>query len=694
MMAWLLIAGSQVLMAARRSLTLFDVVVSGTENSVNLSAEILALCISIMMLLSILLIRPLIRSFSQSKQDLRTSEKIYRDILDNMTETYYRTDSEGRIVMASPSAEKLLGFPVNGLAGQRLAQFYAEPAKRDIFLAVLYEEGRVEEYETWLRHNDGHQVLVETNARIILNEEGTIAGVEGIVRDVTARRATEQTNLRFGRIIENSANEIYVFEKDSFKFNLVNRGARENLDYSSEELSSMVPSDIKPDYSFEQFKQLVQPLLDGTEEMISFKTRHQRKDGSTYPISIDLQLTRTETPQLFFAVVEDLSEKVAVEERLSHAHKMEAVGQLTGGIAHDFNNLLTVIIGNIELALEHLKLPASVIEQLLAAFESAEKGALLTQRLLSFSRKQSLKPQVIDLRVLIRSMNTLLERTLREDIKIENVLADQLWRCQVDPTQLENAILNLSLNAQDAMPDGGKLTFETSNVFLDEDFSRAPFETVAGEYVLLAISDTGIGMSAETRSQAFDPFFTTKSDGKGSGLGLSMVYGFVKQSGGNIDVYSEPNEGTTIEIYLPRAHDEIAVEVKGDDSLVRLDGEGRSVLVVEDNPEVIKVVDAMLRSLNFAPRHVTDVQGAIECLQNEGAVDILITDVILPGAGNGNDLVAVVKERWPDIAVLYMSGYTENALIHEGRLAEDVHLLSKPFTKSQLESSLSGILRR
>ncbi len=691
---WVVIAAALVLMSIRRSVTFYDIVIGGAEYAFSPEAELLALAISVLMLLGVILVRPAIVALIESRQKMQESEAIFRGILNDMTETYYRTDAEGKIVMASPSAEKLLGYRLDEVMGLPLSELYTYPEEREEFLARLHDSGLVENYESRLTRKDGSKIIVETNAHWIRDGEGNVTGVEGIARDVTARKQAEQLALRLGRIIEDSVNEIYIFDAKTLNFILVNRGARGNLGYSMEELAGLTPVDIKPQFTREEFEELIEPLRDGTVEVVEFEAIHRRKDGSTYPVEIDLQLARTESPPVFFAIVQNISERLSAEEKLAQASKMEAVGQLTGGIAHDFNNLLTVIAGNMELAMSGEEIGPEVEQRLTAALDGVSRGATLTQRLLAFSRKQALRPEVTDLRELIKGMSDLLHRTLREDIEIEIIGGGRLWLCEVDQAQLENVLLNLAINARDAMPNGGKLTIETTNAWLDEEFSSQHFEVEPGQYVLLAVSDTGVGMTPSIKAQVFDPFFTTKEEGKGSGLGLSMVYGFVKQSGGNIDIYSEVGEGTTVKIYLPRTHNELPARSDSLPSDADYGGRKQSILVVEDNLALGKVVTEMLVSLNYTTRYSPDAQGAIRLMEEDSNVDLLLTDVILPGPANGRDLVEIVQQRWPDTAVLYMSGYTENAIIHDGRLDPDVDLLSKPFTKQQLARKVSDVLLR
>jgi len=689
---WLCIGSAFCLMAARRSISLYSMVYGDSPMATSLPAELTALLISILMLCGAYLIRPFILSVNSTADKLRESEAMYRSVLDNMTDTYYRTDKLGLITMGSRSVKNLLGYQLDELLGKSLSGLYVNPKDRDKFLERLVEAKRVEKFESLLRHKDGSHVLVETNAHFIIDADGNPNGVEGVVRNITQRRHTELLNARLGRIIEDSANEVYTFDAETLMFTLVNKGARRNLGYTMDELLKLTPVDLKPQFNFAEFNNLLQPLRDGHSEVLDIETQHARKDGTLYPVEIHLQFARAEDPPIFVAIVQDISERKQSEAQLFQARKMEAVGQLTGGIAHDFNNLLTVIQGNIELAQSSQAEPGA--QFLKHALSASEKGATLTQRLLAFSRKQVLEPEIVDICSLFTDMNDLLQRALRDDIDIKIINATNLWPCEVDPAQLENVLLNLAINAQDAMPQGGKLTIETANTVLDDQYAHDHFECTPGEYVLLTVSDTGTGIPSEVLANVFEPFFTTKGEGEGSGLGLSMVYGFVRQSGGSIDIYSEVDQGTTVKIYLPRTHEIPGARVNVTLESGNVAGAGEVILLVEDNQDLSQVVARMLGSLGYCPHSVSDVPSAIAFFETHGAVDLLLTDIILKGIEKGTDLAKTVNERWPETRVLYMSGYTQNAVIHEGRLDTGVELLAKPFSRQELALKVAQILKR
>jgi len=377
------------------------------------------------------------------------------------------------------------------------------------------------------------------------------------------------------------------------------------------------------------------------------------------------------------------------EQALRQSQKMEAVGQLTGGVAHDFNNLLTIIIGNLGIAKRGV-VEARAERALNNALVGAERAAQLTQRLLAFSRRQPLNPRVLDVDKLIVSISDLLARTLGENIKLEAIGAAGLWKVEVDASELESTLLNLALNARDAMPEGGKLTIETSNAYLDDEYCRQHEGLTPGQYVLIAITDSGAGMSSETIDRAFEPFFTTKEAGKGTGLGLSQVYGFMKQSNGHVKIYSEPGEGTTIKLYLPR-RDRDEAALSRDDDIGSEQGRGETILIVEDDDGVRQYASEILRDLNYQIIEAKDSATALRLLDAEKKFDLLLTDVVLPGK-NGRELATEVESRRPGTKVIFMTGYSRNAIVHHGRLDPGTELIQKPLVERVLARKIRQVL--
>ncbi len=417
-----------------------------------------------------------------------------------------------------------------------------------------------------------------------------------------------------------------------------------------------------------------------------------RKDGTVFWAGVVIAAIRERGELLGFAkITRDLTERRNSDERLRQAQKMEAIGQLTGGVAHDFNNLLTVISGNVETLLRRLPDSASDLRRpATAALNGATRAAVLTQRLLAFARRQALEPKSLSVNDLVGGMSEMLRRTLGENIAVETVLGAGLWPTLIDVNQLENAILNLAINARDAMPDGGRLTIETGNAYLDEEYAVAA-EVSPGQYVGLFVGDTGTGMTPEVMSKAFDPFFTTKGIGQGTGLGLSQVYGFIRQSGGYVKIESGIGAGTTIKLYLPRHH-AAATDEFAPAAVAVPHARGETILVAEDDPDVRGFTIEMLSELGYSIIEAPEGETALRLLDTNRDVAMLFTDIGLPNGMNGRQLADEARRRRPDLKVLFTSGYARNAIVHHGRVDPGVELLVKPFTYAGLAAKIRHVL--
>jgi PAS domain S-box-containing protein len=417
-----------------------------------------------------------------------------------------------------------------------------------------------------------------------------------------------------------------------------------------------------------------------------------RDDGKVRTVAIHAVSFRQDGRMQVMASARDVSAQREAEAQLHQAQKMESVGQLTGGVAHDFNNLLTVVIGSLDAAID--RTPAELRALIEGALRAAERGATLVRQMLAFSRRQTLIPEAVDLNDLAAGMADLLKRTLGEHIEIEMRPGRGLWPALADKGQVENALLNLAINARDAMPEGGKLTIETGNHQLDADYAAHNAEVTPGDYAMLAVTDTGTGMPPDVIARAFEPFFTTKGIGKGSGLGLSMIYGFAKQSGGHLKIYSEVGHGTTVRLYLPR-HRAPAVAESGGIPAPAADhhaGGGETILVVEDDPLVRNFVVQQLRALGYTVLEAADGLQARAQLESDAPIDLLLTDVVMPGNITGRELAESARQRRPALKTLYTSGYTENSIVHQGKLDPGVNFLSKPFRRQELARKVRHVL--
>ena len=410
------------------------------------------------------------------------------------------------------------------------------------------------------------------------------------------------------------------------------------------------------------------------------------KDGRRFWASVLIDVIKDGKQVVGFAkITRDMTERRAMQEQLNQSQKMEAIGQLTGGVAHDFNNLLTVILGNLDTLSQQVPAEQArwrrAIDQ---ALRATERAASLTQQLLAYARRQPLRPRAEDINRMLSRWTELIRRTLPESISIRRVEDAEAGSSEIDANQLESALLNLAVNARDAMPNGGTLTIETSRTIVRQHDFNAPLELKPGDYVLICVSDTGVGMTKEVLDRAFEPFFTTKPLGQGTGLGLSQVFGFVKQSGGNVKMYSHPGQGTTVKVYLPRIGDAGAAQ---DSNLIETPAangkRSESILVVEDNEDVRAFAVEALRDYGFSVLEASDAAEALRTLDTKQTIDLLFTDIGLPGL-NGRELVGMVQRRHPSIRILFTSGYAQMPSPTSSRWMSEIPLLSKPFTRSQL----------
>jgi PAS domain S-box-containing protein len=411
----------------------------------------------------------------------------------------------------------------------------------------------------------------------------------------------------------------------------------------------------------------------------------QRKSGETFPIYLSVGEAKQGSESVFVGIISDLTERRATEEGLRRSQRMEAIGQLTGGIAHDFNNLLAIVLGNLELALEDPNLSAGTREMVAEAAAASQRGAELVRRLVAFARKQQLEPKAISLNERLPEIIQLLGRTLGENVRVTTRAADDLWDALADPAQVDDAVVNLAINARDAMRNGGLLRIETANVVLDEAYAENHIDVTAGEYVMLAVSDTGEGMTPEVAARALEPFFTTKPAGRGTGLGLSQVFGFVKQSGGHMSIYSEAGHGTTVKLYLPRSAP-TAIHARPEASRSLLSSRGHeSILVVEDNSEVRRLVRRQLTELGYTVHEAAHGPEALRIVQSQVPIDLMFTDIIMPEGMTGYELARLVRQSRPGLKVLFTSGYTAIAGGQEEQDSRFVGaLLSKPYRKQDL----------
>jgi len=433
--------------------------------------------------------------------------------------------------------------------------------------------------------------------------------------------------------------------------------------------------------------------LPWNKAVIFFEWKHKRVNGEEFYARVLLASIKLSGKKILQATVRDITEHKKLEAQLRQSQKMEAIGILAGGVAHDFNNILTTIIGNAELALMNVIKDKSLRKGIKEIKKAGERAASLTRQLLAFSRKQIVQPKILDINELLTDMEKMLGRLIGEDIELLTIPAPALWQVKIDPGQIEQVIMNLAINAKDAMPCGGKLTIETANADLDENYSHEHGieKKKSGPYVMLAVSDTGIGMDKETHEHIFEPFFTTKKVGKGTGLGLATVYGIVKQNNGFIWVYSEPEHGATFKVYLPEVKKDADPEKKEKKSVVKLAG-SETVLIVEDDGLLRNLAQNTLQRYGYKVLDAENGEDAIRiCKEYDGRIDLMITDVVMPKIG-GREAAKRLLPLYPQMKVIYMSGYTDDAIVHHGVLKPGLNFLEKPFTPKGLTLKVRKVL--
>jgi PAS domain S-box-containing protein len=626
----------------------------------------------------------------------------------------YTISLDGLIVSWNSGARRLKGYEASEIIGLPYATFFsAEDRERGLPATALRTAATVGRFETegWRIRKDGTRFWALAVIDAVRDEAGELIGFAKITRDMTDREQARVTladrDAGFRRLVD-AVVDYAIFQIDPDGIIVTwNSGAERIKGYGADEV---VGKHFSLFYTEEDRKAglparaLQSAVRDGRFESEGWRVR---KDGSRFCAFVVIDPIRNERGELigFAKVTRDITERMQTQrvlqetrEQLAASQKMEAIGQLSGGIAHDFNNLLMIVIGNLETAQRNAKSPRSPnpnLDRALGnAMRGAQRAAALTSRLLAFSRRQALDPKPLDPNRFLSSSAEFLQRALGETVEVEVVGTAGSWQIEADPNHLEIALLNLVINSRDAMPDGGKVTIEVTNIFADEEYCRRNPELSPGQYVLICVSDTGCGMPPDVLDRAFEPFFTTKELGHGTGLGLSQVYGFVKQSGGHVKIYSEDGQGTTVRIYLPRFTRQADL-----DEPPAYDMPGRSetdevILVVEDDEDLRSYLTEALRSLGYCVLASAHAQGALAILsRNVARIDLMLTDVVMPGM-NGRELGRRAQEIRPGLHVLYMSGYSRNAVVHQGRLDGGIELLQKPITQTHLASRVRDVLDR
>ncbi|MBU4126279.1 MAG: PAS domain S-box protein, partial [Proteobacteria bacterium] len=666
----------------------------------------------------------------RAEDRLRESEQWLSTTLRSIGDAVIATDTDGLVTLMNPVAEDLTGWDETETAGKPLEDIFniindqtggraENPVTRVLQKGVVV--GMAD--HTVLIAKDGTKRHIADSGAPIRDEEGEIIGTVMVFRDITERKQAEE-ELRKHRdhleeLVQDRTEALRESEKktkqvkeylelqvDRMPIGLIlwdaefhvtswNPAAEKIFGFTAEETLGKHPYDlVVPKEAQPQVDDIWRRLLEG--DMTAYSTNENiTKDGGTIICEwTNTPLKETDGTVLgVLSMVKDITEQKKLEEQFRQSQKMEAIGTLAGGVAHDFNNLLTVIIGNSQLALMDVIKDESLRKKIEEIEKAGDRAASLTRQLLAFSRKQIITPRVLDLNELLTGIEKMLGRLIGEDVELLTIPGPALWQVEVDPGQMEQVIMNMAINAKDAMPQGGKITIETANTDLDENYFRK--HGIEGEkpghYVMLAVSDTGIGMDKETQEHIFEPFFTTKEVGKGTGLGLSTVYGIVKQNNGFVWVYSEPGQGSTFKVYLPRAEGAADSEEKQQLPVIELDG-SETVLIVEDDNGLRKFAQEVLLLHGYKVLDAENGEDALRVSQaHEGQIHLMITDVVMPRMG-GKELSEKLQPFYPRMKVIYMSGYTDNAIVEHGVLAPGLNFLQKPFTPESLALKVREVL--
>ena len=600
--------------------------------------------------------------------------------------------SDGRITYLNQAMADMLGYERRELIGTDLYRaFTPEDAEvtRKIVDARLI--GKLGPREILMRRKDKSTFWCHISAAQLFNDDSDLVGHLGVTVDISERKRVEdalrskqaalETALDVNSNIIDSAFDVVCVLDVSGRIVSVSTRVRDVFGYEPDDLVGLRFGDYLKHERLSRAVEFGAEVRSGHLPAAPFDFEFMAKDGRMVEVSGSVSWNARH--QLLFVFMHDMTEQRELEARLRQAQRLEAIGQLTGSVAHDFNNLLTVILGNAEVLSDKLADNQGLKSLADMTRKAAERGADLTNRLLSFARKQALEPKPADINALVANMDGLMRRMIDDDIEIEFRPDPMIAQALVDASQLEAAILNITVNARDAMPSGGRLTISTTSVHLYADNEDLPVEVKPGAFVLISLRDSGAGMDAATLARAFEPFFTTKPVGSGSGLGLSMVYGFVKQSGGHITIESEVGRGTSVNLYLP-----VCINDAAEDTPPAPEPEAESgqelILLVEDNDLVRSFVEGQLESLGYRVISVENGNKALDILREEKRIDLLFTDVVMPGGLNGRQLAEEARKLRGDIKVLFTSGYSEDAIIHDGRLDEGVQLLSKPYKRREL----------
>jgi PAS domain S-box-containing protein len=630
-----------------------------------------------------------------AEQRLQVSEGRFRQLAENIHDVFWIVDVDKQeILYVSPAYEQIWGRTCRSLYDDPDSYLEAvHPEDRPQITLAMQRQRQGEHTQEEYRINRPDRSIrwIKDSAFPIRDEAGKIIRVVGLAEDITERKGADHTSMRLAAAVEQTGDSIMITDTKGV-IQYVNPAFERITGYSKQEVIGQNPRILKSKKtSPETYEELWTTLKRG--ETWSGQLTNQRKDGSLYEERVTISPIRDSTGEIvnYAAVKQDITQRLQLEDQFRQAQKMEAVGKLAGGVAHDFNNLLTVITGYCDLALRKLKSGDPLRQNIDEIKKAGDRAAALTRQLLAFSRKQVLEPKVLETNAIISELVKMLQRLIGEDIHLDVSLRPGIGSIRADPGQIEQVLMNLAVNSRDAMPQGGKLIIETENVYLDEEYVASHVSVTEGRYVMIALSDTGSGMDAQTVERIFEPFFTTKELGHGTGLGLSTVYGIVKQSGGSIFVYSEVGLGTTIKIYLPRI-DEAPDKVTFHAQHSELSLGSETILLVEDEEMVRKLARRILEACGYKVLEAPHGGVALLiCERFEGPIHMILTDVVMPEM-SGRELVQRLSSLRPEMRVLFMSGYTDRAVENHGVLESETHFIQKPFTTKLLSHKVRQAL--
>jgi PAS domain S-box-containing protein len=619
-------------------------------------------------------------------------EAYFRQLFEGSPDAIVMADPRGEVLEANASFERIFHYSPEEAKGRLINELVAPPhlAGEADELSERTQRGEVVQKDVVRRCKDGALIVTSVLAYPIVIDGG-IVGFCGIYRDITEQKRTEETLNKLSRAVEQTAENIFITDREG-RIEYVNPAFEELTEYSSDEVIGNTPRILK---SGRQDPEFYTALWETIQSGRPFRGTliNRKKSGKVYYEEKTITPVKDRQGRItnFISTGKDITDRMELEERLLQAQKLEAVGRLAGGVAHDFNNLLTAVIGYGELLASRLGSDDPLGQMAQEIVRGGQRGAALARQLLAFSRKQVLQPRVIDLNDIILNIRNMLERLIPENIKLVTRPGSAIGSVKADPGQIEQVIVNLVINARDAMPNGGTLTIETLAVDLDNRYAFQPLVQTRGRYIMLAVSDTGVGMDPETQSHVFEPFFTTKEHG-GSGLGLATVYGIVNQSGGTVWLYSELGQGTTVKVYLPSC-EEAAEKDEQEAPPPRLSAGAETVLLVEDNSQVRELAAEILRARGYRVLEASGGKAALRIAREHRgrSIDLLITDVVMPEM-SGPQLAQLMAASGQQVKVLYISGYTDNWIVHHGVLEGATSFLQKPFTPGVLAGKVREVL--